>query len=403
MLFVWLWKFDKSDHETDAWDGTMWKREDTVYYLEGTAVDTDMDAVTVHAYDLDSTLVATRSGRVMPRDCDDWKWAWSSVLSILAATPKSTVLVILSNQSPAGKSNVALALMHARFSAIHAAIYAETGRHVWMLAATGSDINRKPHTGMWTLLERLLAVPINKATSTFVGDAAGRRGDHSACDVAFAHNVGIRFYLPEAIFVDNATVTMPDNAGYSDDTVLQLEWMVRSVDTLVNGDRFPIIAEPTVCILVGMPGSGKTSLAALLNEAATVPCAVVSRDDCKGQIKTVVRKLRQHLQEGTSVIVDATHPDTASRAVILAECTPGVRKIAVVMSTSSSVARHLNAARVELGKTAAAVPAVAYRSFESRFTVPTVEEGFDSIHEYLPVIVCKTDREYNVLRNGRFV
>ena len=38
------------------------------------------------------------------------------------------------------------------------------------------------------------------AASFFVGDAAGRPGDHSDCDSAFAKAVGLPFYLPEAAF-----------------------------------------------------------------------------------------------------------------------------------------------------------------------------------------------------------
>lgn len=36
--------------------------------------------------------------------------------------------------------------------------------------------------------------------SFFVGDAAGRSGDHSDTDRKWAHNAGLPFYVPEECF-----------------------------------------------------------------------------------------------------------------------------------------------------------------------------------------------------------
>uniref|UniRef100_A0A7I4FRT4 PARP-type domain-containing protein n=1 Tax=Physcomitrium patens TaxID=3218 RepID=A0A7I4FRT4_PHYPA len=64
------------------------------------------------------------------------------------------------------------------------------------------DACRKPSPGMWHLLERHLngGVPINKESSFYVGDAAGRKSDHSAADLGFAQAVGLKFYVPEEVF-----------------------------------------------------------------------------------------------------------------------------------------------------------------------------------------------------------
>lgn len=64
------------------------------------------------------------------------------------------------------------------------------------------DACRKPSPGMWHLLERHLngGVPIDKERSFYVGDAAGRKGDHSAADLGFAQAVDLKFYIPEDVF-----------------------------------------------------------------------------------------------------------------------------------------------------------------------------------------------------------
>ena len=43
----------------------------------------------------------------------------------------------------------------------------------------------------------------------FVGDSAGRPGDHSAADLKFALNVGMRFFTPEEFFAGKATPPLP--------------------------------------------------------------------------------------------------------------------------------------------------------------------------------------------------
>eukprot|EP00271_Cylindrocystis_brebissonii_P003703 TRINITY_DN14962_c0_g1_i1.p1 TRINITY_DN14962_c0_g1~~TRINITY_DN14962_c0_g1_i1.p1 ORF type:complete len:401 (-),score=78.26 TRINITY_DN14962_c0_g1_i1:585-1787(-) len=65
------------------------------------------------------------------------------------------------------------------------------------------DTCRKPAAGMWDLLERHFngGVAIDKSSSFFVGDAAGRPKDHSAADKDFAKAVGIKFLLPEDVFL----------------------------------------------------------------------------------------------------------------------------------------------------------------------------------------------------------
>ncbi len=69
---------------------------------------------------------------------------------------------------------------------------------------------RKPSTGMWTWLQEAVAaaspgghgsaLQLDKERSFFVGDAAGRHGDHSAVDLQFAAGVGVRFYTETEFF-----------------------------------------------------------------------------------------------------------------------------------------------------------------------------------------------------------
>ncbi len=61
----------------------------------------------------------------------------------------------------------------------------------YAFAALGYGFYRKPNAGMWTEFLRLVGGgPVDLSRSFFVGDAAGRPADFSACDRQFAANCG---------------------------------------------------------------------------------------------------------------------------------------------------------------------------------------------------------------------
>lgn len=68
--------------------------------------------------------------------------------------------------------------------------------------ATTKDDYRKPNTAMWEFFCQNCNgnVKIDKEKSFFVGDAAGRKKDHSASDKEFAANCGLKFYTEDEFF-----------------------------------------------------------------------------------------------------------------------------------------------------------------------------------------------------------
>lgn len=64
-----------------------------------------------------------------------------------------------------------------------------------MLCATAKDGYRKPGTGAWRYAAQTNGgVGLDLARCFFVGDAAGRPGDHSDSDLGFARAVGVEFH-----------------------------------------------------------------------------------------------------------------------------------------------------------------------------------------------------------------
>lgn len=68
--------------------------------------------------------------------------------------------------------------------------------------ATMKDENRKPGLGMWNHFMQKCngGIEIDKESSFFVGDAAGRQFDFSDSDKEFAREMGLPFKTPEEVF-----------------------------------------------------------------------------------------------------------------------------------------------------------------------------------------------------------
>jgi DNA 3'-phosphatase len=186
------------------------------------------ELVRIAAFDLDSTLVSTKTRSPFPRNGEDWKWAFESVVDVIRKmanhgkvnevklTSKCKelytndsppfIIAIISNQGgtiarPDTKRYQYL------YQRIHA-ITQELGVPARFYGATKppkgtTDEFRKPKTKMWTELLKDLSITadqVDMANSFFVGDALGRKTDFSDSDKVFAQSLGLKCYSPEDIF-----------------------------------------------------------------------------------------------------------------------------------------------------------------------------------------------------------
>jgi bifunctional polynucleotide phosphatase/kinase len=173
----------------------------------------------VFLFDLDSTLIVTKSGNTFAKSAADWAWFDESVPLKLQELHRSGVrLVIVTNQAG----------IHARgrqFSEKKAAtlmtkiddVVAASGVPLLVFVATTNDAFRKPNREIWDLFVRdHCEAGVDVAECAFVGDAAGRKAgwngagakrDFSNSDRQFAANCGLPFHTPEALFLGLAEAT----------------------------------------------------------------------------------------------------------------------------------------------------------------------------------------------------
>ncbi|KAK0551054.1 DNA kinase/phosphatase Pnk1 [Tilletia horrida] len=260
-------------------------------------------------FDLDGTLVVPKSGKIHPQRNDeyDFKFLWSHSLKQVQDEHRihGRMVVIVTNQGyfkPGGGRERDLSVWKAKQANIGAALEVP---HV-VLVATGEDRFRKPAVGMWdafwsVLLNGLhtqdlpepsatpkynpstrrrarapegLTLPEVKITeietqyfdaqeSFYVGDAAGRVGDHSDVDRKWAGNVGVRFYTPEQYFTEHKKEQPYKLSGWAPSKSTS-ESIQRNSLPLFSPTSTPLIPSTAeernedLILFVGPPGAGKT-------------------------------------------------------------------------------------------------------------------------------------------------
>jgi uracil-DNA glycosylase len=343
----------------------------------------------VHAFDLDDTLTRPLGGRKFARDGADWQWWHASVkdkLASLSAEQSDALVAVFTNQRGVSLGRTRLADVHERIEAVMRA--AGVGAHRWAaLISTHDDRFRKPDVGMWRTLVSAFHGHIDIARSVYVGDAAGRPGDHSNSDEAFARRVPLRFATPELYFLGARStleryVSTPLGAALRQlATLPPLDDVASALQLLAADDDESV----ELVVLVARPASGKSTLIEAC-AARNANYRVVSRD-VLGTQKRCLREAGTLLRDGHSVIVDNTSPSAAARSVYVNLAhSLGVRVRAIHLDLPELVSRRLNEMRRNSG--GRSVPNIGFAMFRKHFQRPLADEGFDQvlrIDNHLPV------------------
>ncbi|KAH8162490.1 hypothetical protein CIB48_g5746 [Xylaria polymorpha] len=318
----------------------------------------------IAAFDLDSTLIVTSSGKKFATDGADWKWWDPTVPTRLRKlyAEEGYRVVILSNQAGltlhpdpsakgpknAGKPKVA------NFKQKCAAVLARLDIPTTVYAATARDLYRKPRGGMWREACADYGIPeaeVDLANSVFVGDAGGRTAavaegkttskDFSCSDRNFAHNVGIKYLTPEEFFLDE-----PPRDFVRD---------------------FDLAGHP-----YGDVGKRKSRCYERINQ-----------DTLKSRAKCF-KAATEFLGDGSSVVIDNTNPDPDGRKewIDLAR-KHDVPIRCVWFKIPRALCEHNDAVRAlnkPLNPEARSVlPALAFNTYFSRMREPTAKEGFQHV------------------------
>lgn len=352
------------------------EEKDTVIYSIYTETDTFNK---IASFDLDGTIIKTKSKKVFPVDKYDWEFWNENVKKTLYDYYNNFYkIVIFTNQLGISKGKI----KKTDFLDKIRNIKEELNLDFDIFIATADDKYRKPMTSMWELFENLYKVKIDKKNSFYCGDAAGRpkdwikgyKKDFDNTDIKFAYNIGIRFEIPENIFtyINKQIPFKSINTVYQN---LDLNELIKKK----NNIKIEPLNKQEMILLIGRPGSGKSKLSKeILNKPNFNNYVYVSRDTCKTQT-ACTKIVREAIKNGKSIWIDNTNPSIKSRKIYIDLAKKeNIPVIIYVMDISENLSKHLNNMRV-MKCEANKIPEVAYRVYNKRYEEPTKDEGIDKI------------------------
>ncbi|XP_062169290.1 polynucleotide 3'-phosphatase ZDP isoform X2 [Alnus glutinosa] len=197
--------FSVSDVKNKYKDATLqpkWKAFKTIIFLERD--DGLHDSNKIAAFDFDGTLAKTSVNRI---GADAWSLMYPSVPDKLQRLYNDGYkLVIFTNESNIerwkNKRQVAVDSKIGRLNNFIKQVKVFIACGLGESSRQAADAFRKPNPGMWHIMEKHFnsGISIDMDQSFYVGDAAGRRDDHSDADIKFAQAIGLKFYVPEEYF-----------------------------------------------------------------------------------------------------------------------------------------------------------------------------------------------------------
>lgn len=330
----------------------------------------------IAGFDLDGTIIVTRSGKAFPEDADDWKICMPEIFNKLKDLQRDKFkIVFFTNQLGVARGKTEINDLMKKIENVVAKLQVP----VQVFIATHEGRYRKPMTGMWENLQNQYngGVSIDLASSFYVGDAAGRqvnwapkkKKDFSCSDRLFAINIGITFKTPEEFFQGQKPTPlfkMPD----FDPRKLSSDAKLLCGDSKLTSDSKEVV------LLVGFPASGKSHFATSL--LAKKGYTVISRDNL-GKWQACVKHAEQALVN-SSVVIDNTNLTKEERKRYVTVATKaGVPCRCFVFTTTVDHCRHNERFRQMTTKAHAKINEMIFNKIKKEYEEPSMNEGFTEI------------------------
>lgn len=351
----------------------------------------------IAGYDIDGTIITTKSGNVFPKHTDDWQILYPEVAKKLKLLHQSGYKIcFFTNQGGIGSGKIQLDDFKRKIKDILTKLTVP----VQVFVAIEEGHYRKPLIGMWEYLVKNKSddIDIDLSKSFYVGDAAGRpesgsgknkrRKDHSLADRRFAANIGVSFYTPEEHFLGKSTEQWLKSDYNPSETINNIDIpLLEPKNVKVPADNCEMI------IMVGLPGSGKSYFCQEYLEQHNY---TIANADTAGSTQACLKICEKALVAGTSCVVDNTNVDVGSRKKFITLANRyNLPCRCFVMNVQLDQVRHNIKYRHLTDSSHSKINDMVFNTMKKKYTNPTVDEGFTHIVKVnlKPKFKCITDEQ----------
>ena len=318
----------------------------------------------VACFDIDGTLIKTKSGKTFPINGNDWIWLYDNIITKIQELYKNKYCIIFISNQFILKTNEQLTEWQNKLDKM----IQELDVPVLVYASKQKDKFRKPLPFIWRefIIPNIKKIDYDK--SFYCGDAMGRTEDHSDCDIKFAHNCNLTFILPEELFLDNPKIDK--HIKYIDFPKDKLD---ESLFDKFKNNSFNKIK--TMIIMIGYPASGKSYISSLLEKYHFIR---INQDMLKTK-KKCLDKTIDCLKKDLNCIIDNTNPtkDKRKEYIDLAK-QYNYDVYCINMTTSYELSQHNNIYRY-LTTNTDLIPTIVYNKFRKDYEEPSCDEGIKEI------------------------
>lgn len=332
----------------------------------------------VAAFDLDGTLIKTKSGKKFPTNKHDYIYAFDNVSQKLNdLISKNYKIVIFTNQRGIGLKKVNLSDITYKINKLFP--FAD------YFISINDDIYRKPIIGMFDLFVKLNGKKPKKMF--YVGDAAGREGDHSYADINFAYNANIDFFTETNYFLgrkDKINAICPKLPSKTN-----------------NVSEIKKYVENVIIIFQGFPASGKSEVIKQYIKHYNLSSDTYSHlsyDLFKTKTQ-FFKELKNNIKDRKLIFIDNLNASEKNRAEYLSLIDKDYTAIGIHINTSEEISRKLNKQRYYLtskdknytykNKDYKYIPGLVYNIYKKKFQNMTTNEGFYKVYTFTPDIKFK--------------
>jgi bifunctional polynucleotide phosphatase/kinase len=332
--------------------------------------------IKIAGFDLDSTLIITKSKKKFPVNYDDWKPIYPINLMrtrLKYLQQQNYIIVIFTNQAQVGK-NKEYELFEKKIDNIIKTLKMD---FITVCVAYSDNYYRKPMTGMYDFILDIIKtynkIVLNKDKieisdlSFYCGDAGGRiskeKRDFEISDRYFAYNINLKYNTPEEFFRNiNMKCTYFD---YYDDLLKKELFKTDINDTklkLIDDKINDLLTKnhSVAIILIGYPASGKTTFSKYI--MGKFNNFILYSNDLLMTNKERKNLLNKIIKDNRNIIFDNLHSTIKSRKYDLPN---NYEYIYIYFNYDISICQHLNFYRIQTSILNKFIPKIVYYKFNN--------------------------------------